>query len=102
LTHAVVWLDDAAKDLEVLLDHIENESPRAALAMALAIRQAADRLLTGYPKIGRKGRVTGTRELVIARTPFVVIYRVRSKARRIQILRVLHGAQQWPPRGTDV
>lgn len=33
-------------------------------------------------------------ELVISRTPFIVVYRV--KAKRIELLRVLHGSQQWP------
>ena len=41
-------------------------------------------------------RAAGTRELVIARTPFVVVYRVRQKPERVEIIRVLHGAQKWP------
>ena len=53
-------------------------------------------LLSEYPKIGRRGRAAGTRELVIARTPFIVVYRVRQKPERVEIIRVLHGAQKWP------
>jgi toxin ParE1/3/4 len=34
---------------------------------------------------------------VIARTPFVVVYRVQKKPARVEIIRVLHGAQKWPP-----
>jgi toxin ParE1/3/4 len=92
----VLWQDDADADLDIILDHIETESPRGALTMALAIRQGADVLLSEYPKIGRRGRAAGTRELVIARTPFVVVYRVRQKPERVEIIRVLHGAQKWP------
>lgn len=44
--------------------------------------------------MGRPGRKQGTRELVISRTPFIVVYRL--KAKRIELLRVLHGSQQWP------
>jgi toxin ParE1/3/4 len=44
--------------------------------------------------MGRSGRVADTRELVISRTPFIVVYRVTPT--RIEILRVLHGAQAWP------
>jgi toxin ParE1/3/4 len=45
---------------------------------------------------GRAGRVPGTRELVIAGTPFIIPYRVAENT--IQILRVLHGKRKWPLR----
>ena len=92
----VVWLRQAEAALDAILDRIELESPRGALAMALAIRQGADALLSDYPKAGRAGRRRGTRELVIARTPFVVIYQMRQKPARVEIIRVLQGAQKWP------
>jgi toxin ParE1/3/4 len=50
--------------------------------------------LCDFPEIGRLGRLAGTRELVINRTPFIAIYRTRPDS--IQILRLLHGAQLWP------
>ena len=93
---SVVWLDLAAADLDRILDFIEQESPQGALAMALAIRWGADVLLSDYPAAGRIGRRRGTRELIIASTPFIVVYRVRARGARIEILRVLHGKQQWP------
>jgi plasmid stabilization system protein ParE len=40
------------------------------------------------------GRVEGTRELVIAGTAFVVVYRV--EAERVEVLAVLHAARKWP------
>jgi toxin ParE1/3/4 len=46
------------------------------------------------PQSGRPGRVSGTRELVVTRTPYVVPYRVQG--RNIEILRVYHGARKWP------
>jgi plasmid stabilization system protein ParE len=44
--------------------------------------------------MGRPGRRSGTRELVIASTPYIAIYRI--KADSIQIVRLMHGAQKWP------
>jgi plasmid stabilization system protein ParE len=44
--------------------------------------------------MGRAGRVEGTRELVISRTSYIAAYRIVGDVSRI--LRVLHGAQQWP------
>lgn len=50
--------------------------------------------LSSHPKKGRVGRVTGTRELVIGGTPFLVAYREAAEA--VEVLRVLHGARRWP------
>jgi toxin ParE1/3/4 len=52
-------------------------------------------LLSQYPEMGRPGRVKDTRELVIHRTPYVAIYRIRAGV--VEIFRLLHGAQRWPP-----
>lgn len=50
--------------------------------------------LATFPMSGRPGRVRGTRELVIASTPFIAAYAVEGN--RIVILALYHGAQQWP------
>ena len=47
-----------------------------------------------FPEIGRPGRIDGTAELIIQRTPYIASYRIAGKT--IRILRVLHGAQIWP------
>ncbi len=48
-------------------------------------------LLKENPAIGRAGRVAGTRELVVAETPYIIPYRVRANA--VEILRVFHAAR---------
>jgi toxin ParE1/3/4 len=50
--------------------------------------------LVQFPESGRPGRIEGTRELVIQRTPYIAAYRITGNT--VRILRVLHGAQQWP------
>jgi toxin ParE1/3/4 len=75
------------------LDYIALDDPLAATSQDEEIEQQTN-LLTTQPKMGRIGRVKGTRELVINRTPFIAIYRIKGK--RIEILRFLHGAQKWP------
>lgn len=52
--------------------------------------------LERHPDLGRPGRVSGTRELVITGTPLIVAYRLRRN--EIQVLAVLHGARKWPER----
>jgi len=58
------------------------------------VRKRGDKDLAEHPELGRLGRVRGTRELVVTGTRYLLIYRV--KGDEIQILRVLHGRQQWP------
>jgi len=61
----------------------------------LRIREAVDQLSL-YPFLGRSGRVAGTRELIVAGTPFIVPYRIRDDV--VEILSVLHAARRWPER----
>jgi len=44
--------------------------------------------------MGRPGRIEGTRELVVSGTPYIAAYRIVGDT--VRVLRVLHGAQQWP------
>jgi len=75
------------------LDYIAMDDPLAAILQDHEIEQQTS-LLTSQPEMGRVGRTKGTRELVISRTPFIAVYRI--KGERIEILRFLHGAQKWP------
>ncbi len=60
------------------LDYIAMDDPLAAISQDQEIEQQTN-LLTTQPEMGRAGRVKGTRELVISRTPFIVVYRVKGK-----------------------
>jgi addiction module RelE/StbE family toxin len=87
------WSAFALADRTAIFDYIEADSPQAAIAVDDQIREQA-RALARFPESGRPGRVEGTRELVISRTPYVAAYRLAGK--KIRILRILHGAQRWP------
>lgn len=89
----LVWLPSASVTRDLQLDYIAEDNPLAAIAQDEEIEKQVGMLLD-QPNIGRRGRVATTHELVISRTPFIAAYRV--KGQRIEILRVLHGSQQWP------
>lgn len=80
-------------DREAIFDYIEADSPRAAAAVDDRIEEQVEGLLR-TPEIGRKGRIDGTRELVISRTSYIAAYRIEEDT--VRVLRVLYGAQQWP------
>jgi addiction module RelE/StbE family toxin len=90
---AARWLRRALLDLEDAYSYVAADNPAAAQRLVDQIEEGA-RQLSRHPRIGRAGRVPGTRELVIAGTPFLVIYRL--EADRTVILTVLHGARRWP------
>jgi toxin ParE1/3/4 len=91
-----IWSPEAIADLAALRAYIAQDDPAAARRIALHILHNVEALLPNHPGMGRPGRVPGTRELVIPKTPFIVPYRLEGD--RIQILRVFHGARRWPER----
>lgn len=65
----------------------------AARTVVQRVIAAVDQL-SEQPAMGRPGRVPGTRELVVPRTPFIVPYRVRKE--HLEVLAVLHSSRRWP------
>jgi len=89
------WLPQALNDFDEIIDYIAEDNPVAAIEQGDEIENQVAGLPDNRHQ-GRPGRVKGTRELVIVRTPYIVAYRVKKEA--IQILRVFHGARLWPER----
>jgi toxin ParE1/3/4 len=91
--YPIHWKKQAINDLIKIGRYIAKDSPANAEKMISLIEHKIVPLAT-HPDIGRIGRKRGTRELVVHEN-YVVIYRVL--AGEIEILRVKHSAQQWPP-----
>jgi addiction module RelE/StbE family toxin len=91
----ITWHRRARHDPQAVREYIAEINPGAARQVAQRILQAVG-LLAEQPSLGRPGRVPETRELVITGTPYIAAYRVVDDT--IVILRVLHGAHQWPER----
>ena len=89
----LVWSLPAINDRVAIFDHIEQDSAEAATTADDRI-EAQVEILEQFPEIGRPGRIGGTREFVIQRTPYIAVYRVTAEG--VLILRVIHGARQWP------
>ena len=95
----VRWTDPAQTDFLEILGYIARDNPAAAERVGERLLSAIDVLET-QPRLGRPGRVAGTRELVVPSLPYAAIYRIvdapRSAASEVEMLRVLHGARRWP------
>jgi len=89
----VLYQRTAQRDIEGIYAYIAKDDPDAAIRVVERIRAAIE-MLADYPHVGRPGRKTGTRELVVAHLHYVVPYRVVGN--EVRIVRVLHPAQKWP------
>lgn len=84
----VGWEPRAQRDLKAILDYISKEGPSGAARVHGQILHSVS-FLADWPDLGRRGRRRNLRELVIPRTPYVVIY--RRSAKLVSIVRVIHG-----------
>ena len=89
----VRWTRSALADLEAIGDFIARDNPVAAERMVVGLVASVD-ALRDHPNLGRPGRLTGTRELVVSGTPYLVPYRVLGDD--VEVLAVFHGARRWP------
>ena len=87
----VRWTPTALHDLEALAEYIAADAPGAAADMVAKILSGIE-ALRRQPQMGRKGRVAGTRELVIR--PYIVAYRPTRDT--IDLLAIIHGTRRWP------
>jgi toxin ParE1/3/4 len=92
----VQWTAVALDELYEAWGHIAQDNVEAADRIVERL-QAASRQLSLFPKIGRAGRRARTRELVVAGTKYILIYRVARSG--VEILRVRHGRRDWPAKG---
>jgi len=87
------WTPAATTHLRSAFEYVAQDNAIAGQAPIERILSVTERL-RDFPRMGRDGRVEDTRELVIARTPFVVVYRLHRS--QVEVLAVFHAARKWP------
>ncbi|MEN9187057.1 type II toxin-antitoxin system RelE/ParE family toxin [Xanthomonas perforans] len=95
----VRWMAAARQDRADIIDYIAVENPRAALKMDDLFSEAAKRL-GEFPKLGRTGKIPGTREL-IPHESYRLVYEVDEAADTVWVMTLIHTARQWPPARDD-
>jgi len=86
----LIWTPEAEVDLEEGVTYIARDSVSAAIATEDRVLDAAHGLCD-FPGKGRR-RPDGRRELVVAATPYLLIYRVEGDV--VFVLRVWHMSRE--------
>lgn len=89
----VRWMAAARQDRTDIVDYIAVEDLHAALKMDELFSDAANRL-AAHPKLGREGKIPGTREL-IPHPSYRLVYEIDGDT--IWVLTLIHAARLWPP-----
>ena len=89
----IKFLKKALKNLDDEIFFLSKENPEKAKQVLKKIEEHIQ-LLKKNPSLGREGRIVGTRELVVAKTKYIIPYRVKNL--RIEILRIFHTSRRLP------
>ncbi|MBL4827104.1 MAG: type II toxin-antitoxin system RelE/ParE family toxin [Spongiibacteraceae bacterium] len=88
----VRWTEPALADLMESQAYYEQVNPKAAEVLAQRVWDASQGL-GDNPGIGRTGDVEGTQEWVVQKSPYILVYWVRSDY--VEMLHVYHDRQDW-------
>lgn len=92
----VIIREAAYDDLDRIFIWIAKDRPRSAHSVIDRILESADRL-GRFPHLGHVGRGAGTFEWVVPGLPYIVVYRVNADDNVVDIVTVVHGAQDRDP-----
>jgi addiction module RelE/StbE family toxin len=86
------WEADALRQFQDTIAYIAAHDLPAAESLAQDIAGRLE-LVLQFPDMGRKGRIAGSRELVV-HPNYIVIYAVRETS--VDVIRFLHSRQLYP------
>ena len=89
----VIWTPEAEQDRDDIWLHIAADNLRAAARLDELFSDAAARL-ADHPKLGRPGKILGTREL-IPHENYRMVYEIDGEI--VWVLTLVHTARRWPP-----
>lgn len=87
----IVWGDAGRREFDAAIAFVRSQSPAGAARVGERIL-AAITLLERFPELAPASRHRGLRQLVVTRTPYLVIYRIHND--RIETSAVVHAKQK--------
>ncbi len=88
----IIWSNHAESMRDSIIRYIAQDNIEAAFEFDLLITEACEKL-THFPKIGRKGRISSTYELVI-HSHYILVYLIKDMA--IEIVTLVHTSRNFP------
>jgi plasmid stabilization system protein ParE len=91
----IFWTDEALDDLvEIVTYYYTEASPRTAESVERRIVEQVEGLPPFPERIRKSDRISGARELVVNRLPYIVFVKLLPDA--IVVLNVVHTARRFP------
>lgn len=88
----LVWEPEAEADLDTILEYlVEKAGVEIAVYQTHEVYNQVSMMAGKISRRGKKGRVAGTMELVILRTPYIAVY--VKKGALLRIIKILHGSE---------
>lgn len=87
--------EKAIDDLADIHAYIAMDNPAAADAVVLGLLSAFDRTME-FPEIGRAADEILPGLRILTRGSYLLLYRLDQQAQSIDLVRVVHGARDWP------
>jgi toxin ParE1/3/4 len=89
----IIWTPEAERDRQEIVDYVGGENLRAAVELEDRIDAAVGNLAE-FPRMGKAGKVPGTREL-FPNENYRIVYEFDGTT--VWILAVVHTSRRWPP-----
>ena len=87
----VRWSLQSREHLVAIRTYMKEHNPDAADRVRWRIVESV-KLLRTMPRLGRTGRMRGTREFVIPQLPYILVYRIGGE--ELVILGIFHGRRE--------
>ena len=91
----IEWTRWAINEWIESLDYLEHESPSAAARISVAVVDTLI-MLADHPYGGHVGKITGTREFAVPRSPFIIGYELDRLSDTLTVITVFDGRRRWP------
>lgn len=88
----LIWESEAERLFLSTVEYIASQNAAVAVTLESSILRQVN-MLPRFRELGRIGRVTGTRELVV-HSNYLIVYHFDDRA--VRILRFLHARRQYP------